>query len=192
MGWSRATRTAPIDLANAVRTGHAFLDDIAHTAAPRNAQTGALLTADADDVVGGPVAAGEYDNELLDAHYIAGDGRVNENIGLTTVHHVFHAEHNRQVDQIKATILASGDVAFIDRVADAGADPDRRPGGTASGCSRRRKFATEMQYQHLVFEEFARTIQPQVDLSSSTSMPRSTRRSSPSSPTRSIASATPC
>ena len=25
------------------------------------------------------------------------------------------------------------------------------------------KFGTEMQYQHLVFEEFARTIQPQVD-----------------------------
>ncbi len=29
---------APIGLANAVRTGHAFLDDIAHTAAPRNAR----------------------------------------------------------------------------------------------------------------------------------------------------------
>ena len=26
------------------------------------------------------------------------------------------------------------------------------------------KFGTEMQYQHLVFEEFARTIQPNVDL----------------------------
>ena len=26
------------------------------------------------------------------------------------------------------------------------------------------KFGTEMQYQHLVFEEFARTIQPQVDV----------------------------
>ena len=27
-----------------------------------------------------------YDDELLNAHYIAGDGRVNENIGLTAVH----------------------------------------------------------------------------------------------------------
>ena len=149
---------APIDLANAVRTGHAFLDDIAHTAAPRNAQTGALLTADADDVVGGPVAAGEYDNELLDAHYIAGDGRVNENIGLTTVHHVFHAEHNRQVDEIKATILASGDAAFIAewQFADGSWNGER--------LFQAAKVATEMQYQHLVFEEFARTIQPQVDL----------------------------
>jgi len=33
-------------------------------------------------------------------HYIAGDGRVNENIGLTAVHHVFHEEHNFQVDNI--------------------------------------------------------------------------------------------
>ena len=50
----------------------------------------------------------EYDNELLDAHFIAGDGRVNENIGLTAVHHVFHAEHNRMVDQNKEVVLATG------------------------------------------------------------------------------------
>ena len=37
----------------------------------------------------------QYDDEMLDAHFIAGDGRVNENIGLTAVHHVFHSEHNR-------------------------------------------------------------------------------------------------
>src|SRR5690606_12720371 len=77
---------APIDLSNAVGTGHQFLIDIAHAADP----TGGL-TADADSIIniGTAPAAGTYDNELLDAHYIAGDGRVNENIGLTTVHHVF-------------------------------------------------------------------------------------------------------
>ena len=47
-----------------------------------------------------------YDNELLDAHFIAGDGRVNENIGLTAVHHVFHAEHNRLVEHTKEVALA--------------------------------------------------------------------------------------
>ena len=40
-----------------------------------------------------------YDDELLDAHFMAGDGRVNENIALTAVHHVFHSEHNRLVDR---------------------------------------------------------------------------------------------
>ncbi len=33
-------------------------------------------------------------------HYIAGDGRTNENIGLTAVHHVFHEEHNFQVQNL--------------------------------------------------------------------------------------------
>ena len=52
----------------------------------------------------------EYDNELLDAHFIAGDGRVNENIGLTAVHHVFHAEHNRLVEHTKEVVARrSGD-----------------------------------------------------------------------------------
>ena len=41
-------------------------------------------------------------------HYIAGDGRANENIGLTAVHHVFHEEHNFQVQNIKQSIVKLG------------------------------------------------------------------------------------
>jgi Ca2+-binding RTX toxin-like protein len=146
---------APISLVDAVRTGHPFLADIAHAAAPNPG-----LAPDADTVAGGsldPVAPGTYDNELLDAHYIAGDGRVNENIGLTTVHHIFHSEHNRQVEEIKATLLATNDAAFIAQW--------QLPDGSWNGerLFQAAKFATEMQYQHLVFEEFARTIQPNVD-----------------------------
>src|SRR5439155_10915446 len=88
-------------LVNAVRTGHQFLIDVAHNANP----SGGLLP-DADTVAGGTPAAGFYDNELLDAHYIAGDGRVNENIGLTTVHAIFHSEHNRLVQQTKDVTLS--------------------------------------------------------------------------------------
>jgi Ca2+-binding RTX toxin-like protein len=33
-------------------------------------------------------------------HYIAGDGRVNENFGLTAIHHVWHEDHNWQIDNI--------------------------------------------------------------------------------------------
>src|SRR5690606_19439445 len=54
-----------------------------------------------------------YDNEMLDAHFIAGDGRANENVGLTTIHHVFHAEHNRVVEHVKEVVLATGDRAFL-------------------------------------------------------------------------------
>ena len=54
-----------------------------------------------------------YDNEMLDAHYITGDGRGNENIGLSAVHHVFHSEHNHTVEQVKDRRSQSGDVAFL-------------------------------------------------------------------------------
>ena len=38
---------------------------------------------------------------MLNAHFIAGDGRVNENIALTAIHQVFHSEHDRLVADIK-------------------------------------------------------------------------------------------
>lgn len=80
------------------RTGHAFLDDIAHTAAPK-----AGLLADDDTAIGGEGAqpAGTYDNELLDRHFITGDGRGNENIGLTAVHAVFTASITVWLSNIK-------------------------------------------------------------------------------------------
>ncbi|WP_271408500.1 peroxidase family protein [Pseudomonas sp. Q1-7] len=155
---------APIDLTNAVGTGHQFLIDIAHSADPSAA---AGLVRDNNGVIGGAQPAGTYDGELLDAHYIAGDGRVNENIGLTTVHHVFHSEHNRLVEQTKATLLASGDVAVLNQwlltpVVSIPADTSTL-NWNGERLFQAAKFGTEMQYQHIVFEEFARTIQPQVD-----------------------------
>jgi hypothetical protein len=158
--------------ANVIRTHHAFLDDIAHNAVP--VLSGGVLQPDADTIVGNSVATDpvtgarlQYDNELLDAHFVTGDGRGNENIGLTTVHHVFHAEHNRLVNHIKDVILASNDSTFI--------QPWLLPGANqADGIQalewdgerffQAARFGTEMQYQHLVFEEFARTVQPQIDL----------------------------
>ena len=112
-----------------------------------------------------------YDNELLDAHFVTGDGRGNENIGLTAVHMVFHAEHNRLVEHTKSIVLAEGDLAFLNewlRV-DVGALPVGQAAIDALQWDGERlfqaaKFGTEMQYQHLVFEEFARKIQPNIDV----------------------------
>ncbi len=179
--------------ANALRTGHAFLDDIAHHAAPSfvdhdfDPLTPRIQqTADTDDgdVNGdGVIDAADltaddhnaltYDDELLDAHFLTGDGRGNENIGLTAVHTVFHAEHNRLVEVNKDTILASGDLAFINEwlltplasLADIPTDPAAVDALKWNGerLFQAARFVTEMQYQHLVFEEFARKIQPNVD-----------------------------
>src|SRR5215831_6972201 len=167
---------APIDLTNAARTGHQFLIDVAHNAVPVVNALGQLVP-DADHIAGNAVAFNpatgqnlEYDDELLNAHYMAGDGRVNENIGLTAVHAIFHSEHNRLVDQAKQTILiAEADTpGYINDWVMPGFV--FTPGMTADQIDwngerlfQVARFGTEMQYQHLVFEEFARTVQPMVD-----------------------------
>ncbi len=150
--------------ANAQRTGHAFMDDIAHSAAPFGDSDGnpgtpnTFLTPDADTDTGNTPALGFYDNELLDAHFTTGDGRGNENIGLTSVHHIFHSEHNRLVDHIKTEVTDTGDAAFIAQW--------HLPDGSWNGerLFQAARFGTEMQYQHLVFEEFARKVQPEVNI----------------------------
>ena len=192
----------------AALTDHAFLNDIAHGAAPgfydhdHNPGTPAIaLVADADNVVGSlpnpnynpalpvgpnnsPVMAqpvGTYDNELLDRHFITGDGRGNENIALTTVHTIFHSEHNRLVEDYKHTILQSGDRAFINQwlsvalpttavlpTTEAGISALIQALNTSNAWDGERlfqagRFVTEMQYQHMVFEEFARAVQPAIN-----------------------------
>jgi Ca2+-binding RTX toxin-like protein len=163
------TPGAPVNptSAGAVRTNSAFLADIAHTAVP----LGKVADGDIEVGLGNPGnGATEYDNELLDAHLIAGDGRVNENIGLTAVHHVFHSEHNRLAQQTKDVVLASGDLAFINEwlSTDIAALPTTPAQVAALSWDGERvfqaaKFTTEMEYQHLVFEEFARKVQPQIN-----------------------------
>jgi Ca2+-binding RTX toxin-like protein len=178
-----------VTTAGSIGTNHAFLNDIAHHAAPGRWDSNgdhvvnnsdAFQTPDTDtgdvngdgvinaaDLVADDHAAGTYDNEMLDAHFITGDGRGNENIALTTVHSIFHSEHNRLVDANKATILASGDLAFINEwlLVDVATVPASDTGLVWDGerLFQAARFGTEMQYQHLVFEEFARRIQPMVD-----------------------------
>ncbi len=149
---------APISTAGAKKTGHAFLDDIAHNAVPAPG-----LAADGDGVAG-PITAvlqpGTYDNELLAAHFVTGDGRGNENIALTAVHSVFHAEHNRMANALPGLIDSL--LTTAERAAWRALDP-------ASGWDfgerlfQAARFTTEMQYQHLVFEEFARKLVPSIN-----------------------------
>ena len=146
-------------VASIVGTGHAFLNDIAHDAAP--VAIGGVLQPDANGVVNpaGTILPNDgqghnfvYDDEMLDSHFVTGDGRGNENIGLTAVHTVFHAEHNRLVEANKATILASGDLAVINEwlatdIADApGVSGSHRRTGlgriaTVPGCAVRHRDA---------------------------------------------------
>ena len=165
------TSSAPVNPTTvlALRTQNAFLADIAHTAVP----VGKLADGDITIGLANPGnGSTEYDNELLDAHFIAGDGRVNENIGLTAVHHVFHSEHNRLAEHTKSVVLASNDLAFLKEWIVNDAAVTTFPGTPAEIAAliwdgnrifQAAKFGTEMQYQHLVFEDFARKIQPNID-----------------------------
>lgn len=202
--------TTPVNpfAAGAVRIGHAFLDDIAHMANPIDSQTGAFKLrnegdgvndTDGNGIINGsetPLPAGHYDGDLLDRHFITGDGRGNENFGLTAVHHVFHSEHNRQTVVQKLMILEEGDLNFVNEwlateidlatlnlIKDAlhnAVDKNAfihnlEDGNLVTGLAgvhlnwdgerifQAARFATEMQYQHLVFEEFGRKIQPAID-----------------------------
>ncbi|NOU03344.1 MAG: hypothetical protein HOO94_06830, partial [Novosphingobium sp.] len=42
---------------------------------------------------------------LLAIHYVSGDGRTNENVGLTAVHNIFHEEHNLQTRNVMGSVL---------------------------------------------------------------------------------------
>jgi len=149
-------------------TGHAFLDDIAHTANPK-----AGLTADSDFLINNYPGQSSYDNELLDAHFITGDGRGNENIGLTSMHTIFHAEHNRLWTDIQNVInsattqtsgLTANDLADfksawrMSSIRTANLNPE----WNGERLFQAAKFITEMEYQHLVFGEFVRKVQPAI------------------------------
>ncbi|GAA2738938.1 hypothetical protein GCM10009867_32800 [Pedococcus aerophilus] len=177
--WVTATGTVEGDLAapvappaNVLHFHTPFLTDIAHDADPgsvgpcdvpgTNSPAG-CKDPDSDATAGTQLdgqAPNTYDDELLDSHFTAGDGRVNENIALSAVHQIFHSEHDRLVGDINTTLTTKVPQSVLDQW--------RRTSGPAGWNYGQRlfqaaRFVTEMEYQHLVFEEFARKVQPAID-----------------------------
>jgi Ca2+-binding RTX toxin-like protein len=123
--------------------GHAFLDDMAHgILRTLNSATGDLADPDAQ--------------LLLGKHFIGGDGRANENIGLTAIHDIFHSEHNTVLEQLTSRMTFNVDGTWTE---------------TATGriwtgedLFQAAKLVTEMEYQHLVFGEFTRKLSPNINV----------------------------
>src|SRR4051794_2072935 len=167
--------TVPVP-ANVIYFGTPFVGDIAHNADPSpDPQSHQSPVPDADSTTLADFSKqpqGTYDDELLNDHFTCGDGRCNENIALSSIHQVFHSEHNRLVgyiDNLLHTPTANGGAA--DQLAAWQAigvsSTDASGSGTGGyGYGERlfqaARFITEMEYQHLVFEEFARKVQPAV------------------------------
>ncbi len=162
--------------ANVVHFHTPFLTDIAHNADPSPQDTDhnpatppVAPTKDTDNTPSADFAhqpAGTYDDEMLDAHFTAGDGRVNENIALTTIHQVFHSEHDRLVADIENTLSlpenAALSAAYHATNTTAAQNDPARTFGYGDRLFQAARFVTEMEYQHLVFEEFGRKVQPAI------------------------------
>ena len=142
----------------AVTTGHPFLNDTTASAVPYAASycpnRGGRLTPDADNVINSAAWApncATYDDETLDIHYIAGDGRVNENISLSAFHSVFHGEHNLLVKDITDELNNNPMIpdSFKNEFLN---NPDR--------LYQAARFVMEMEYQHMAYDEFVRRITP--------------------------------
>jgi Ca2+-binding RTX toxin-like protein len=149
-----------------------FLTDIAHNADPGTGPCtspgvpAGCKNPDADTTVQPSLPVrndGTYDDELLNAHFICGDGRCNENIALTTVHQMFHSEHNRLVDYFKGVLTNDTSATGVAALPEWQLPTAQNPAGwNGERLFQAARFVTEMEYQHLVFEEFARKIQPAV------------------------------
>ncbi|MDX6723244.1 MAG: hypothetical protein QOD73_1648, partial [Solirubrobacteraceae bacterium] len=194
-GLVEGDKAAPVPVpADALHFDTPFLTDIAHNADPSPVDTDhdpstppVAPVPDADDTASADFASqppGTYDDEMLNAHFCAGDGRVNENIALTAIHQIFHSEHDRLVNDITATLEGdTSDTGVAALAAWKKQTPQPGPDGilvdnpatavdesadNTSGYNfgeklfQAARFVTEMEYQHLVFEEFARKVQPAV------------------------------
>ncbi|MBC7580870.1 MAG: heme peroxidase [Tardiphaga sp.] len=123
-------------------------------------------------------AVGEILMASVGDHYVAGDGRVNENFGLTSIHHVFHEEHNYQVDNIIDALhrqdIVSGDATHASLH---GFQVDTGHGMNAAGdylngdgsiawdqdkMFNAAKLVVEMEYQHAAVDQYARNVTPNI------------------------------
>ena len=151
----------------AVSTGHSFINDTMASAVPiASSQCGRRpgevsangpLVADTDAIMNSATGApncNTYDNESLDAHLIAGDGRINENVGLSAVHYVFHAEHNLLITDI-SNMLINNPVIPAEF---------RNEWASGNRLYQAARYVVETEYQHMAFQEFARRIAPGLPL----------------------------
>ena len=131
-------------------------------------------------------AIGEILLDSVGDHYIAGDGRANENFGLTAIHQVWHEEHSYQVRNIQNTVekldqaqVALGDlshktlhdwqVAINDAHGQPMVDGDGNYVDSTGAISWNQdtlfnaaKLTVEMEYQHVAVDQYARAVSPDI------------------------------
>ena len=112
-------------------------------------------------------------------HYVAGDGRANENFGLTAIHHVWHENHNWQVDNLMFSIAKQQALdpthAFAHQWQIATAQGTQDALGNYIDSSGNISWDQEkifqaallinqMEYQHVAIDQYARGHSPNIPL----------------------------
>jgi Ca2+-binding RTX toxin-like protein len=110
-------------------------------------------------------------------HYVAGDGRANENFGLTAIHHVWHENHNWQIDNLKMIIGQQQAADPTHTVAhkfqvntgllDAQGNYKYANGTIAWDQEKMFQAATlinQGEYQHVAIDQYARGMSPNIPL----------------------------
>ena len=101
--------------------------------------------------------------QALNSHIITGDGRGNENMGLTAVHHVFHEEHNAQVVNVKTSIEAEAATILANEgqpAADAFLAQWQTSPGVWDGekLYQAARIITESEYNHIAIDQYVGTL----------------------------------
>ena len=101
------------------------------------------------------------DSSVLDKHYVGGDGRLNENIGLTQIHEILLNEHNRVITDLKAKYGFAGEQpvggwSWTDPLTNVATKI------TGEELFQEAKLVVEMIYQHMIFQEFNRKLSPNI------------------------------
>ena len=145
--------------ATGVRIDTAFLNDIAHSAAPGSLGAPKTPTPTTPpEAAWTPVRQGATTTSCSTSTPSRRWAMQREHRSQA-IHQVFHNEHDRLVGDIKNVLTT--DTSGITTLADWKAD--RRQRWNGERLFQAARFVTEMEYQHLVFEEFARKIQPGIN-----------------------------
>lgn len=117
-------------------------------------------------------------------HYVVGDGRANENFGLTSIHHVWHENHNWQLDNLLYRIgqeqaldpthsvahqwqIAVNNPATNTPYVDASGNYNNASGVITWNQEKLFQAAmliNQMEYQHIAIDQYARGMTPNIPI----------------------------
>jgi len=144
------------------KAGVSFLDDIS----PYAGNVGGLNVDHPDapnTAVGIPGDQGKTQLYWLNHHFVSGDGRANENIGLSAIHEIFNKFMNANVDSIAASYAARL-APTVNGAPNPLYDPNTSQlvAPTGEQLFQEAKILSEATYQHFVFATFVRRFSPNI------------------------------